>query len=103
MVQETPKSLLDKTKEIILEKGWTQNAYRDEEGRVCLSEALRQATIGADFFVRIDAYTFLRRATQAVSPSSWEVSNIIGYNDVVAHTKEDILAVLDRAIQLATP
>lgn len=95
MVQETPKSLLKKTKEIILEKGWTQGQYQNHLGQVCLSQAL---WLAAKNNLEVE-----RLVTDAIYQKTHHHYRIIGYNDGITRTKEDILNVLDRAIALATP
>jgi hypothetical protein len=72
-----------------VEAGWCQGFSRDE--RVCAIEALWKAANGA--YAR--SVVFLEHARPAGWPS------VIAYNDAAGRTKAEILALYDRAIDLA--
>ena len=74
----------------LIEAGWCQGFSHDE--RVCAVEALWRAGEGKSFTMGI---AFLELA---LPPSS---RSVIALNDTKGTTKADILALYDRAIELA--
>lgn len=100
--------LLDGTKQLLVEKGWTQGARaRSVEGGLvpagdpracsfCLLGAFAQ--VCNDLQVGSSDARF--RALSALWTAKATTKGIAAYNDEAGRTKEDILALIDRAKDL---
>ncbi len=80
-----------------VERGWCQHMGADAKGNVCMSGALNRATChnhSAYLRGEVDAVRFA-----VVKAIGWE--NIPAWNDRPGRTKEEVLAAIDRAIEIA--
>lgn len=76
---------------VIEEFGWCRGRSEDDYGRVCAVGALRAATgIWTGTVSGIPGHRTLREVIGG---------SVIMYNDLVATSKEDVLAVFDKAIE----
>jgi len=90
----TGAGILGKVREKV-EAGWCKYDFYDRTGRMCLGAACRE--------VRLETN---QRAMDLLYPALLEVTGdanttIIGYNDRVDVTKDDVIALIDLAIKLA--
>lgn len=100
--------LLDGTKKLLVEKGWTQGARaRSAEGGLVPPGDPRACSfclLGA--FARtceessVDSSNGRLRALLALWTAKATAKGIAAYNDEAGRTKEDILALIDRAKDL---
>jgi hypothetical protein len=99
----TTVEILRKAKAEIEQRGWTQGGWGGADhdslgcGPCCLGIAVQRAMYGrtrTGDVVTEAAWAFMLKAIGSSKPSSW--------NDAVGRTKEDVLAALDRALELAS-
>lgn len=95
----TVKQLLQDAKEHIEKKGHCKGMLWDEEGRCCIIGAVSRVhgPVGTAVF-NPDAYFAAMNSIRASIPADAPTQSIPGYNDRPETTKEDILALFDRAI-----
>lgn len=79
---------------IVRERGWTQGAYVDDDGRVCIEGAICEALGGprpavVPFAPFVDADEELRAVIGYVSPVEW--------NDAPERTADEVIAALEAA------
>lgn len=106
MTQPKPKTLLERARALI-EKHWGKGTWYSENNKTYCAIGAIQATgsrakdpIQAAFSINTAsqrAIPYLRKAL----PSGWD-GNIIAFNDAPETTHKDVLAVYDRAIELAS-
>jgi hypothetical protein len=88
------RSLMD-ARQRLVEKGWCGNGPRSRDG-VCAIVATSDAAEDDDVFLA--AYHLL---LAAVRETGFRGGDVIDYND--SHTKDSVVAVFDRAIELSWP
>lgn len=102
----TPKQNLIVARQLLIDVGWCQRNYQRVDGNktiaYCSAGALMEAT--RNCLIEIDpsngyagAATYLRQAIGC--PEDMPIS---GWNDHQGRTKEEIIAVFDEAIKLAS-
>lgn len=102
------------TVDILNEKGWKQGpASLGDDTRLCLGEAIGEAAMNAvaasqeEEVQQVEQMTKLRLAIEANIPStnyindSW--SDIIQWNDKPGRTKQDVMEILDKTIDILVP
>lgn len=87
--------VLKQARQVIVDKGWCQGFAEESDGRVCMIGAL-------DKIARMEEtiYEKARLALLFAIPRVQAADSVSGWNDVKGRTKEEVLAVFDRAIQL---
>ena len=78
-----------------LQRGWCQRIMR-RRGSVCIIGSLAVA----DFDVFAEAEKFL---LEAIRDYGYSYSSVAEFNDDISRTKEQVLEVYDRAIELSLP
>ncbi len=96
------KELLEKTKSLLLEKGWGQGLSFKRE-TLCLAEALAKANpcFSHDEEEGLEVYRKARSliVSEIDGSSCYDASTIVYWNDVPGRTLEAVIAVLDKAIE----
>lgn len=96
---KTVIQLLKDAKERIEKNGHCKDQLWDEQGRCCIIGAVSRAhgPAGAAVY-NPDAYFAAMNSIRASIPADAPTQSIPGYNDLPETTKEDVLALFDRAI-----
>ena len=104
----TLKENLQAIKEQLLTKGWIQGRNEDEEGHCCLGGAIWRVVDPpegwrADVLLRPGQLKVLNDIWDAIHDAIWRVStgrtsSISWFNDTIAKTVDDVVAVIDDAI-----
>jgi len=107
MTPRTPADILREAKRLIEEKGWTQGTYaRDSRGEACdwngataLCFCAEGAMFAAAEALRADAGAECAAGflIEQVTPAP----SIVAYNDQPGRSREDVIAIFDKAIALA--
>ena len=81
-----------------IERGWCQGYYGDAAGNVCLLGAIRERKYRYNGLVG-----HLAAAIEGGMPHDrmWRSPTVMGFNDAPGRTKEEVLALIDRAIERA--
>lgn len=110
-MSDLTKQILIKTKKRLQSQGWTQHRMIDYEGKCCLYGGLLRVIekefpslgTGFDYLDKRDAV--LPVCLKALRVAIWGEKfadstscSIIPWNDVAGRKKEEVLAVLDKAI-----
>ncbi len=93
-----PKEVLEKAKSI-LERGWCQNQNKDYAGNYCMLGAMRK--VDGLLHSRCGPRNFVLRAIAKVTKKGINDTYIVTYNDAPKRTKEQVLKVMDLAIEMA--
>lgn len=103
-VKSTLQILKDARQEII-DKIWVQGSTATQKGNVCIAMAVGNVCyLGeADLSNNVGAVgNFLRQAIGLpVDPIRVSFSDLIAWNDVEGRTKDEVIMVFDKAMQLA--
>lgn len=104
---KTVRATLKQARRLIAEKGWTQDTYARDANGERVDEDSRQATCfciyGAvkrakpQWLVEQDTMDCLDDLAAGITG----FRNIVGFNDRPTTTREDVLAALDQAIEVA--
>ena len=86
----TVKQILKAAKALLVKRGWVQEEYSNANG-YCLLGAISKAAAGSN---ANPAFVVVRRVLRIKG-----LDTIAGWNDRPDRTKEEVLKVLDRAIQ----
>lgn len=102
------------TVDILNEKGWKQGPANLDDTRLCLGEAIGTATMKSvaasqeEEVQQVEQMTKLRLAIEAniqktypEDYASWV--NVITWNDAPGRTKQDVMEVLDKTIDILIP
>lgn len=104
---KTTKQILIDAKQLLIDKGWTQGSfakdtngmpvhhYRDTAVCFCLAGAVRRANDGVS-----GNFTEVADILADLIPDVYE-GEVACFNDDESTTKDDVLAVLDKAIEVA--
>lgn len=104
---KTVKDVLVEAKALLLEKGWTKGAgardargmsvpnYSPQAARFCVLGAIECATMKSGELARADALFYGARDSVARVAC---VGSVVTFNDAPMRTKEEVIAVLDKAI-----
>lgn len=96
--------LLDAAKALLIEKGWAQGFYaRDAAGEVVSVEdptACSFCAMGALVYVTQEASRETSRSAFNAMERAVSDGNIARYNDAPERTKEEVLALFDKAKEL---
>lgn len=120
MNDNIPKKLLQETKRVLIEKGWTQGSFAktadafpvnwssEDAVSFCLMGAFNRASHDLLMGDYGDEYYDARRAAVRVvcaviddghyrDDDGHEIHTILGFNDVVAKTRDDVVTLLEKA------
>lgn len=97
-----------KVRDRIIEKGWTQGPFIDEEGRICLAEATYVLRPSAEKYPtgqewgNSDEYQLFKTVRGAIKDHVG--MDIVGYSEAHGRTKEEVLGMLEEvALKRYTP
>ena len=93
---KTPKAILKHAAKLIEERGWTKWQMIDAGGSLCAVGAIRMAAAG-----RTDRGTKEARAAQKCFERGLEKHGAVGWNDVVASSKSQVIKALLKASEAA--
>jgi hypothetical protein len=94
----TPREFLIQTKQVLLDRGWCQHAFESPDGRCCIIGAVGVAAEAArpERETTMAAKSYLREALGDSAP------NLFKFNDQQGRQLKQVLALFDRAIELAS-
>jgi hypothetical protein len=95
-VKESPVVESLKRARALVERGWCQNSSEDDKHNVCPSYAVQIAT--AD---RVEVYSRGVNLARLAMVKAIGWANIPAWNDHPGRTKAEVLAMFDRAIEIA--
>ena len=98
---------LEAVKARLLTKGWIKGRNEDEEGRCCLSGAIHRVASDGKTWVEMTNPEYTRNLHRldalwdtAIVPAVYRrgETSLIHFNDHIAKTVDDVIAVIDDAI-----
>lgn len=89
------KNELIKIKEVLLSKGWVQGSFTDLYGSHCLLGALD--VVSSSYYDPACLRRHLRGALH--NRTKGEVTNLVTFNDAPGRTKEEVISLIDDAIE----
>jgi hypothetical protein len=89
----TTRETLQIARAALMQQGWCQGSWQDENGRLCTVGALRRAAHETHEQFAMEAYELLCQLSGAYHLASW--------NDCMERTLQDVLALFDAAIVIA--
>ena len=103
----TPLDVLQGAKNVLLEKGWTQHHYRDDDG-YCSVGAIREAMgwWNLEYLEGADAFGFMEIINTAtdfirVETTKQGFTHVPSWNDLNGRTFGDVMEIFDAAILAA--
>lgn len=93
-MSEQAAIILRSAQQMIVNHGWCQKRFCDDQGRMCVAGALIRGRVGATDYVYMMSRGFFAKAT-------YTFYDITRWNDAPGRTKEEVLKAFDRAIALA--
>lgn len=85
--------VLDKTRSVLLEFGWTQNEYRNVRGQYCLAGAIIKACRSLE----IHPYWALESSINALLQEDLGITfSVLLWNDSRGRTQGEVIRLIDR-------
>lgn len=88
MNKKTIIKTLEKAHQLLIDKGWVQGLYEDQEGKHCAVGAVSKITSNYN----------LKKECCAALAANTEYRNVIIFNDAPGRTKEQVLGLFTRTI-----
>jgi hypothetical protein len=88
-------------RELLATKGWTKNAYVDDEGRYCLSGAIEHVT-GGNYYRQSPRWLEVRHFVDIVLGVPWEWESAADWNDAPERHLRSVLNCLESAARIAS-
>ena len=96
------KEVISKALDVINERGWTQYSFHAEDGAMCISAALVEASydFNINMFTNMEKYDKARIVLEElinVNAKPGHEKGMISWNDTPGRTRDDVVRLLKEA------